>query len=111
MIYKQVKDHIQGLSPEQLADYIRAGPGMYQPEAIEFARLELRNRGVHPDQVAQIEAEAQARAAAKVAGEIEVAHRPLAKPWKVLAFIGGFIGFPLLLFLIVSGRLRSRGEH
>lgn len=111
MLYERARDHISNLSDQDLAEYVKEGTEMYDPEAVAFARQEMERRGVSAEQLRELESQAEARIEQRNAEAEEMAKRPLGTTGRILAFAGGFIGFPLLIFLIASGRMRDRGEY
>ncbi len=52
MLHEQTKEHITALDDWELLQYVLTGPRMYEPEAIAFAKEQLKNRNLAPEQLA-----------------------------------------------------------
>jgi len=97
----EVQDYIRSLSDEDLFAYSRARPGEYEAEAIAFAKQELAQRHLTPQQIADLE---QSTDSLQVSAESEAAQAsaiPLEWSWRILAFL---YGLSCTLFLL-NGRV------
>ncbi len=105
---KSVENYITSLSNADLLVYIKAGPERYLPEAIEFAQEELTRRNLSSEQFKEVAVELKERVTTFVA----TSTRSLAMPYKIIAFLCGFLcGIPLLLFIPVLIRYHEQGEY
>ena len=111
MFQEQTKEYISNLSDLELIEYIKEG--IYEPEAIEFAKQEVAARNLDPQRLAELESSAQLKNETLRAQVAEAAERPLGKLGKVLAIIGGLnmLGIGGICLLIAWGQFRERGER
>lgn len=101
---REIEEHIQGLTDIELLEYIEIDT--YLPDAIEYARQELRRRKLSPEQLSALEKELlQEREQLK-----EIAHAPLSNISRVSALICGlFFGMPVIIFFPLWQRFRVQG--
>lgn len=111
MLHERTRDYIRSLKDAELWEYILAGPERYEPEAVAFAREQLEERKIDSEQIARIDADARSRAAQEAAERLEDAARHLGPVAKIMAFLGGCLGLPALLYLLIWYNFRTQGEH
>lgn len=63
------------------------------------------------EKLRDLELQTDARIEQRLAETADLANRPLGRTGRILAFVGGCIGFPLLVYLIAWARMRDRGEY
>ena len=111
MLSQQTREYIQGLSDDNLSEYVAAGTTMYDPDAVAFAEETLSQRGLPAERISELAAASQVRLASRAAEIAEIQNRPLTATGRIIAFFGGCLGLPLLFFLFTWVRLESRGER
>ena len=102
----EVQDYIRSLSDEDLLAYSRARTAEYEAEAIAFAKQELAQRHLTPQQIADLE---QSAASLQASGEAESAQAgaiPLEWSWRILAVL---YGLSCTLF-VLHGRVGLAAE-
>jgi hypothetical protein len=105
---RQVEQFIQSLSDVDLLEYTRTQTHL--PEALEFARVELADRRLSPDRVAELENELQERAQALEEEAQRKAAEPLIWEWRIVILLCGlYFGIPLLLFVPSWKKYREKG--
>ena len=103
---QEIEEHIRSLSDIELLEYTKRDT--YLPEAKEFARQELAERRLAPEQLSALKNELSNEA--QLATEIE--HTPLSNFWRISVFLCGlFIGVPLIIFIPIWLRLRDEGAR
>lgn len=111
MLLEQTRDYISDLSDGELIEYVLEG--IYEPDAIAFARQEIERRQLDPQQMQQLEAVAQERVDAKRAHIAEVMNEPLGCTGRTLAFMGGFfMGFTLhfIIWIVLDRKCETRKQ-
>jgi hypothetical protein len=106
----RVREHICGLSDEQLVTYIIVGIDVYEPQAVEFAREEFQRRALDPALVSKLTNEAVGRLQAEREAQAEAAGRPLDFLSIVFAFCAGFTVIGLFSLALRDARFRMAGE-
>jgi len=97
MLREQTRDYISKLSEEGLIEYVLEG--IYEPEAVAFAKQEIERRHIDPQRFSQLHAVAAGRVEVHRAEAEATDSRPLGRIGKTFAFIGGFCGLIWPLFL------------
>jgi hypothetical protein len=92
MLTDPAKQHILSLSDDALVLYVVAGPELYDPDAVAFARQELARRQLPPERVAELEQRAGARVDAWKEAQAEEATKPLDFWDRVNALLWGMHG-------------------
>lgn len=113
MLTGPTREYIIALSDDRLVEYILSGTGLYQEEAIKFAREEFNRRELHPDRVAEISAIATARVRDAERNEAAAAAQPLDFWDKVNAFLWP-LPFETLMAWVgddIRGRTRQRAQR
>ena len=78
---RQVEDFIHGLSDLDLLEYTRTISHL--PEALEFARVELAERHLPSDRIADLDEQLQQRAREREEHAHAVAAEPLHWEWRI----------------------------
>ena len=105
---RQVEDYIHGLSDLELLEYTRTVTHL--PEALEFARVELAERHLPSDCIADLDEQLQQRAREREEHAREVAAEPLHWEWRIACFLSGlYCAIPFLLFVPAWHRFRDEG--
>ncbi len=105
---RQVEQYIQGLSDLELLDYTRTAKHL--PEALEFARVELAERHLSSERLADLDRQLQQREEARQQQAREIAAEPLNWEWRIAAFLSGlYFAIPFLLFVPAWRGLREEG--
>lgn len=104
----QVEQYIQGLSDLELLDYTKTSAHL--PEAREFAEVELAERHVPSDRLADLDKQLQRRKKACEEQALAIAAEPLNWEWRTAAFLSGlYFAIPFLLFVPAWRKLREEG--
>ena len=107
---REVEEYIQKLSDIDLIEYTRCRTHL--PEALEFARVELAERHLTSEQLAELERQLQQRAEARDEEARAVASEPLAPGWRLGVFLSSlFFGIPLLFFIPAWFRFSEEGAR
>ncbi len=107
---RQVEKYIQGLSDIDLLEYTRTETHL--PEALEFARVELADRHLTAEHLAELERQLQQREKARAEHAQAVASEPLSSKWRLAVFLSGLcLGLPLLFFIPAWLRFREEQAH
>jgi len=107
---RQVEQYIHGLSDVELLDYTRTATHL--PEALEFARVELAERHLPSDRIADLDKQLQQRAKEQEEHARTVAAEPLNWEWRIAAFLSGlYFAIPFLLFVPTWHRFRDEGAE
>ncbi len=107
---RQVEDYIKRLSDVDLLEYTRCKTHL--PEALEFARIELAERNLSSDKIAELDEQLQQRAKEAEEEAQAIASEPLSTEWRIAVFLCGiYFGIPLLFFIPAWLRLREEGSH
>ena len=107
---RQVEQYIHGLSDVELLDYTRTATHL--PEALEFARVELAERHLPSDRIADLDKQLQQRAKEQEEHARTVAAEPLNWEWRIAAFLSGlYFAIPFLLFVPTWHRFRDQGAE
>lgn len=91
MLAEMTQQYILRLSDSDLIEYVVEG--IYEPEAIEFAKREIERRNLDSEKFHQLEAAARGRVEVKQAEIVAAANQELSPTGKTFAFILGFFGF------------------
>jgi len=111
MLLEQTKQHILALNDQELIEYLKAEAGTYTPDVIDFAREELQCRKLDPAHVQQLADQSAARDEVKQIRLEWAAQQPLGTTGRILSFIGGMFGLPLLPLTIAWLHFRERGQR
>ena len=107
---RQVEDYIKSLPDVDLLEYSRCKTHL--PEALEFARIELKERRLSSEKMAELDEQLQQRAREAEEEARAIAAEPLSTEWRIAVFLCGiYFGIPLLLFIPAWLRLREEGAH
>jgi hypothetical protein len=110
MLLEQTRDYISKLGDEELIEYVLEG--IYEPEAIAFAKQEIERRNLDPQRAHELAAVAQEHVEARRAEEVARDNRPLGWVGRTLAFLGGFccLIWPLVItwFILDDGSNTQR---
>jgi len=115
MFTEKTRHYIANLSDEDLMEYICAGEGTYDPDAIAFAKEEISRRGIDPTHIATLQAGATEKLVAAKADDDARASEPLDGWWRLVSVVfGGVIltpiGWLILLWLGHRGFARKKQE-
>ncbi|MFC1634836.1 hypothetical protein ACFL5Z_08340 [Planctomycetota bacterium] len=106
---RQVEQFIQSLSDVDLLEYTRTPTHL--PEALEFARIELADRHLSNNRVAELEKQLQERAQALEEEAKAIAAQPLIWEWRIAILLSGlYFGIPLLFFVPTWLKFRNEGS-
>ena len=107
-----VKEHIEGLSDPELIEYVLTGTELYEPEAVEFARLEVGRRNLSLGADDQVTVDAAQRVLDRRISEFRAASRPLGWGARILAVCFGWsiFGVVCVAWVIAWARMRKRGQ-
>lgn len=109
-IGRQVEDYIKSLPDVDLLEYTRCKTHL--PEALEFAQIELRDRHLSSQRMAELDEQLRQRARQAEEKARAIAAEPLSTEWRVAVFLCGmYFGIPLLFFIPALRRLREKGAH
>src|SRR5262245_19314351 len=111
MLHERTRDYIRSLTDAELWEYIQTGTEQYEPEAVSFARGQFDERGIDADRLADIVAEVESRQAQEAVDQAEAAVRHLGWTGRIMAFLGGCLGLPALLYLLIWYTFRKQGEQ
>ena len=107
---RQVEQFIQSLSDVDLLEYTRTQTHL--PEALEFARVELADRHLAPDRVAELEKQLQERARVLEEEAQRKAAEPLIWEWRIAILLCGlYFGIPLLPLYPGWKKCRAEGSN
>ncbi len=105
---RQVEQYIHELSDIELLEYTRTAKHL--PEALEFARVELAERHLPSDRLADLDEQLQQREKAREEEARAIAAEPLNWEWRIAAFLSGlYFAIPFLLFVPAWRRFREEG--
>ena len=105
---RQVEQYIHGLSDVELLEYTRTAKHL--PEALEFARVELAERHLPSDRLADLDKQLQQREQARQEQARAIAAEPLNWEWRTAAFLCGvYFAIPFLLFVPAWRKFREQG--
>jgi len=105
---RQVEQYIQSLSDLDLLEYTRTQTHL--PEALEFAKIELADRHLSSDRLAELERQLQERARAREEEAQAKAAEPLVWEWRLAIFLCGlYFGIPLVFFVPSWLKFRDEG--
>jgi hypothetical protein len=105
---RQVEQFIQSLTDLDLLEYTRTPTHL--PEALEFARIELADRHLSNDRLADLEQQLREKARAREEQAKAFAAEPLIWEWRLAVFLSGiYFGIPLLFFIPTWLKFRDEG--
>ncbi|OHB76473.1 MAG: hypothetical protein A2Z25_08095 [Planctomycetes bacterium RBG_16_55_9] len=106
---RQVERFIESLSDLDLLEYTRTKTHL--PEALEFAKIELTDRHLSADRLADLEKHLQEQERARQEQTQAKAAEPLIWEWRLAVFLCGlYFGIPLLLFFPTWRNFRNEGQ-
>jgi len=109
-IGRQVEDYIKSLPDVDLLEYTRCKTHL--PEALEFAQIELTERHLSSEKMAELDEQLRQRAKEVAETAQAIAAEPLYKEWRIAVFLCGiYFGIPLLFFIPAWLRLREKGAY
>src|SRR5438874_285924 len=110
MLHEQARNHIVGLTDEELAEYIQGGTELYQHEALEFAREEFSRRNLSPEAIQRLAADASDHINSRNQVALESASRPLGSGGRIAAFIAGLattgVITPIVMILVSQSMVK-----
>jgi hypothetical protein len=105
---RQVEQFIQSLSDLDLLEYTRTETHL--PEALEFARIELADRHLSVQHLAELDKQLQEKAQALKEEAQRRAAEPLMREWRIAILLCGlYFGIPLLFFIPAWRKYRDEG--
>ncbi|HEX4124505.1 MAG TPA: hypothetical protein VHY37_07240 [Tepidisphaeraceae bacterium] len=112
MLTDRVKEHIQGLGDQQLAEYLAAGEQLYEPAAVDFAAEEFARRNLDTETADKLIAAAAASIETETAANEAIANEPLDRDGRALAFVSGIL-CPVMVHHTLGAwaKMKVRKEH
>ena len=106
---RQVEQFIQSLSDVELLEYTRTSTHL--PEALEFAKIELADRHLSDNRLADLEKELEERERAREEEARAIAAEPLIWEFRIAVLLSGlYFGIPLLFFIPTWLKFRNEGS-
>jgi hypothetical protein len=107
---RQVEQYIHGLPDIDLLEYTRTA--RHLPEALEFARIELAERHLAAERLADLDKQLQQREKVRQEAAQAKAAQPLPADWRFAVLLCGlYFGLPLVFFIPAWRRFRDEGFH